>query len=38
MTSIHYAQVIDSLMHNSVNIRLDYFYIINSLVQFLSWP
>jgi hypothetical protein len=38
MTSIPYAQAIDSLMHNNVSTRLDYFYTINSLVQFLSNP
>jgi hypothetical protein len=38
MTLIPNAEAIDSLMHGNENTRLDCFYTINSLAQFLSNP
>jgi hypothetical protein len=38
MNLIPHAQAIGNLMHSSVSTRLDIFYTINSLAQFLSNP
>jgi hypothetical protein len=34
----HYSRIVGNLMHATINFRLDYTYVVNSLTQYLTNP